>query len=124
MVTNNGAKCSKLVLELAPTVGPRFNQALFEAQITEHVASYFGLLARGNLRLATSFGVCLSIQRRQTVRSSTDFVTLIMCLLTVEGVIKVLGPGLRLSGDRHGKCCLAFAPKHSRAVLGEKGTCR
>lgn len=93
IATNNGSECAKIALSTSTWRTKLFDWSCFEKEMCELVNANSGKSAE-QFEVAHFAKELFELFRRNGLRGSTDFVTVILALVVFEGIVKQLSPSL------------------------------
>ncbi len=101
LVTNDGIDCARVIWETATVRGDDGDLRPFELHMCDIVRRHSALPA-STFEVSRFVLEVFDAQRKARIRGSTAFMLAILSLLTYEGVVKTLSPGLDFQGEaRH-----------------------
>jgi ubiquinone biosynthesis protein len=93
LVTGDGADAARVIWDTALWRDPKCDRTAFEARVKDIVARHSTLPA-GEFEVSRFVVEVFDAQREARIRGTTSFMMTILSLLTYEGVVKMLSPGL------------------------------
>ncbi|CAI0850191.1 ABC1 kinase family protein [Serratia fonticola] len=93
IATNNGSECAKIALSTSTWRTKIFDWSCFEKEMCELVNANSGKSAE-QFEVAHFAKELFELFRRNGLRGSTDFVTVILALVVFEGIVKQISPSL------------------------------
>ena len=98
IATNNGVDCAKLAKSTSTWRSKSFNWDRFEKEMCELVEEHSGKNAE-QFEVAQFAKELFELFRRNGLRGSTDFVTVILALVVFEGIVKQISPSLDFQAE-------------------------
>ncbi len=98
IATNNGSECAKIALSTSTWRTRAFDWQCFEKEMCELVNANSGKNAE-QFEVARFAKELFELFRRNGLRGSTDFVTVILALVVFEGIVKQLSPSLDFQAE-------------------------
>ncbi|MCP4984939.1 MAG: AarF/ABC1/UbiB kinase family protein [Colwellia sp.] len=98
IATNNGSECAKIALSTSTWRSKNFDWNCFEKEMCELVNANSGKSAE-QFEVAHFAKELFELFRRNGLRGTTDFVTVILALVVFEGIVKQLSPSLDFQAE-------------------------
>ncbi|SDG17243.1 ubiquinone biosynthesis protein [Sinosporangium album] len=98
VLSNSGADCASIIRQTAVALPASFDEKAFTGDVTALISTVSGTSADAFDVIAFVLSV-FRLQRQHRLHSSTAFITPILALLVMEGVVKQLAPDLRFQEE-------------------------
>lgn len=115
IATNNGIECARIALETSTWQAKFFDWEKFESDMCELVDEHSGKTA-AQFEVTLFAKELLDVFRRNGLRGTADFVTVILALVVFEGIAKQLSPSLDFQAEARDFLAKPAMPGTFRAI--------